>query len=71
VISTDIAANGSYGYNTRDGDHAPALGDLGSNWSGTVVVTTTSALRIAAMVHSSVKYPNYAYLTNYNGPPSD
>jgi YD repeat-containing protein len=66
-IISDIPANGSHGYNTRYGDHAGTLADLGNDWPGTVVVTTTSPLGIAAVAHSTIKYPNYAYLTNYNG----
>jgi len=66
-IISDIAANGSHGYNTRYGDHAAALSTLGDDWSGTVVVTTTSPLGIAVMAHNTIKYPDYAYLTNYNG----
>ncbi len=70
-IISDIAANGSHGYNTRYGDHAGTLADLGNDWSGTVVVTTTSPLGIAVVAHSTIKYTEYAYLTNYNGLPVD
>ncbi len=70
-IISDIPANGSHGYNTRYGDHAGTLAGLGNDWSGTVVVTTTSPLGMAAVAHNTIKYPDYAYLTNYNGLPVD
>jgi hypothetical protein len=68
-ISVNIPAKGAYGFNTRYGEHAGTLADLPDNWAGTVVVTTTSPLGVAGMVHSTITYPAYAYLTNYDGIP--
>jgi hypothetical protein len=65
----DIPAKGAQGFNTRYGEHAGTLGSLGDDWVGTVVVTTTSPLGVAGMVHSTITYPDYAYLTNYDGLP--
>lgn len=69
TITASIDPSGVHAFNTRYGDHATTLGTLGEDWTGTVVVTTTSPLGIAAVVHNTITYPDYAYLTNYNGIP--
>jgi hypothetical protein len=69
IYVADIPAKGAHGFNTRYGDHAGDLSYLGNDWAGTVVVTTTSPLGVAGMVHSTITYPGYAYLTNYDGLP--
>ncbi|HJX38651.1 MAG TPA: hypothetical protein VJ714_08620, partial [Anaerolineae bacterium] len=71
----EIPANACHGYNTRYGGDAPEGADtfnpLGTEWTGTVVVTTTSPSGIAALVENNIAGADYAYLMDYNGIPAD
>jgi hypothetical protein len=55
------------GYNTRySGDAFEALGD---DWTGTVVVTTTSPAGVAGLILNQTLTPGYMYIAQYNGIP--
>jgi len=66
-----IAANARHGYNTRYGGDTPggkdAYNPLGEEWTGSVVVTTTSSAGIAALVESTISGADYTYFMQYNG----
>jgi hypothetical protein len=64
----DIAAYASHGYNTSYGDEE-VYGDLGANWTGTVVVSTDSPSGIAGIITNQADLAEYQYLTQYNGVP--
>lgn len=56
----------SHGYNTRyNTDQAYA--NLGTNWQGTVVVTTDSPLGIAGVILNQSTLVGYGYISQYNG----
>ncbi len=63
-----IAPYAAHGYNTRYGDEG-TYGDLGTNWKGTVVVTTTNPVGIAGVLLNTTSMPHYVYITEYNGIP--
>lgn len=72
VTFTDtIPPNTPRGYNTRYGDHATTLADLGDDWSGTVIVTTTNPAGIGGLVNNTIKGSDYMYTMQYNGLPVD
>jgi hypothetical protein len=64
----NIPANSSAGYNTRYDAEQPAgiFNSLGTNWSGSAIITTDSPDGIVGIVHNTIQDPAGLYLTNYN-----
>ncbi len=65
---TPIPPYAAHGYNTRYGD-PQVYGSLGTDWEGTVVVTTTNPVGIAGALLNTTTMPTYMYISAYNGIP--
>ncbi len=65
----DIPAYASHGYNTKYG--AGTYDDLGVDWKGTIVVTTTSPVGIGAVILNLSTMAGYQYISHYDGIPAE
>ncbi len=65
-----IPANSSHGYNTRYDAETPGgnstLDPLGTNWAGTVIISTTSPSGIIGISQDHVRGSGYLYHAEYN-----
>jgi hypothetical protein len=66
-ITDTVKPYASGGYSTKTDD--PPYNLFGADWTGTVVVTTTSPAGVAGLILNQTVMPDYMYISQYNGIP--